>query len=211
MLARWQVVSNRGNDAEIAEFIGEMDRRDAERDERLSKPEALMQAALWYISQDIPVFPLQPRSKEPMLGSRGFKDATTDAKQVRAWWQRAPEANIGAPTGVLFDVIDIDGPSGFASLATLREEGMQFRASSLRADEGDDAGVIWIYATSFTPNRSGRHFFVEPGGGGCKPGFKEGIDYKGIGGYVVMPPSRWTDTDDRYDWIDTPRLHELRR
>lgn len=207
-MARWSVISDTGDDAAIRKFIDEMDQLDTERDERLQRPEALMQAALWYVGQGVPVFPLQPRSKEPFPGSRGFKDATTDTGQVRHWWGQAPDANIGAPTGVLFDVIDIDGQAGFASLAQLREGGMILRPTFLAGGDDDAEVEEWVYATSYTPNRGGRHFFISANGDGCKPGFRDGIDYKGAGGYVVMPPSRGA-SGGRYDWIDTPRLHEL--
>lgn len=210
LLSRWQIISSTGDDAEIEGFINEMDRMDAERERRLSAPEALAQAALWYVSQGVPVFRLQPRSKEPYPGSHGFKDATTDTEQVQKWWQQEPQANIGAPTGVIFDVIDIDGPPGFSSLADMRANGVQFRACSLQtAENKDDADTTWIYAVAYTPNRGGRHFFVKPTGRGSTAKLAEGIDYKGTGGYVVMPPSRWAN-GERYDWIHTPQLDQLR-
>ena len=50
---------------------------------------------------------IAPGKKVP-LTRHGFKDATTDEKQIRAWWKRWPNANIGAPTGIAFDVIDVE-------------------------------------------------------------------------------------------------------
>jgi Bifunctional DNA primase/polymerase, N-terminal len=69
-------------------------------------------AALRYASQGVPVFPLAPRSKFPLIsaanGGHGLHDATTDAAQIQAWWMAHPTANIGLRTGVVFDVIDLD-------------------------------------------------------------------------------------------------------
>lgn len=206
-MSEWRAISERGNDAEIRAFIDKMDRLDEQREQRLSAPEALAQAALWYAQQGIPVFPLQPASKEPMPGSRGFYDATTDTDQVRTWWTDRPDANIGSPTGVVFDVIDIDGPEGFGSLATMREEGVDIRPVTLETEATED--TVWVYATSYTPNRGGRHFFIETSARSSSPKIRPGIDYKGAGGYVVMPPSRWPG-GGRYDWVGTPHLDELK-
>lgn len=194
LLGRWDIISETGDDDEIRAFIEEMNQLDADRERRLAAPEALAQAALWYAQQNIPVFPLQPRSKEPFPHSHGFKDATTDPDQVRQWWQTNPSANIGAPTGVVFDVIDIDGPEGFASLATMRENEIQLPE---------------IYGVVFTP-RGGRHFLIKPSGRGIGSEWAPGIDYRGHGGYVAMAPSVGVN-GARYDWIHTPRLAELTR
>lgn len=48
--------------------------------------------------------------KRPLLGA-GYQDARADNEQVRQWWTRWPDANIGMllePSGLL--VIDLDGP-----------------------------------------------------------------------------------------------------
>ncbi|MDW8356158.1 MAG: bifunctional DNA primase/polymerase, partial [Bryobacterales bacterium] len=58
----------------------------------------LAEAALWYASRGIPVFPCCPREKKPLVEG-GFHTATTDEQRVRAWWDRWPDANIGIPTG----------------------------------------------------------------------------------------------------------------
>jgi len=47
----------------------------------------MLAAALDLIHRDIPVFPVNPDDKHP-LTPNGFKDATTDEAQVRAWWTR---------------------------------------------------------------------------------------------------------------------------
>src|SRR5215211_1938642 len=61
-------------------------------------------AALRYASQGVPVFPLTPRSKFPLISAandgHGLHDATTDAAQIQAWWMAYPTANIGLRTGV---------------------------------------------------------------------------------------------------------------
>ena len=55
-------------------------------------------AALEYAALGLRVFPCLPRDKRPAV-AHGFKEATTDADQIRAWWTRWPDANIGIATG----------------------------------------------------------------------------------------------------------------
>ena len=59
---------------------------------------SMYQAAVQYIKMGLAVFPLEERGKRPKTRN-GFKDATTDAAQVKAWWQQWPNANIGIATG----------------------------------------------------------------------------------------------------------------
>jgi hypothetical protein len=162
--------------------IGEQaDREDAAREARLTAPDALANAARWYASQGIPVFPLTPGEKKPFPGSRGFKDATTDLNQINRWWTAHPQANIGLPTGGLFDVIDIDGEQGAISYRELR---------------GTDI-IPRIYGKATTGRPCSRHLYIAATGDGNSTAVWPGIDYRGKGGYVVAPPSR---TARRYDW-----------
>jgi hypothetical protein len=100
----------------------------------------LLQAALGYAAWGVPVYPVHwphsdaagaglacscPRgrycdrpAKHPLV-RHGVQDATTQAAQLERWWQRWPHANIGLATGVVFDALDIDGPSGLAALRQL--------------------------------------------------------------------------------------------
>jgi putative DNA primase/helicase len=54
----------------------------------------------------------------------GFKVATTDVRQIEAWWRKWPDANIGIATGAVSGlvVVDIDGPTGLAFLKNLVDQ-----------------------------------------------------------------------------------------
>ena len=58
-----------------------------------------------------PVFPCQPRGKEPIgkpgMAPHGFKDATLNEQVIAGWWRREPDANLG---GVPELALDIDRP-----------------------------------------------------------------------------------------------------
>lgn len=148
---------------------------------------ALGPSALWYASIGWPVFPIQPNGKQPLIakrdGGKGLHDATTDPQQVREWWTKYPEANIGCATGIAFDVIDVDGPTGIQSLTEL----------------GDDV-LPNVHGKVLTPR--GFHLYTLPTQDGNRAGIRPGIDYRSIGGYVVMPPSQ-IDLS-RYQWAVKP-------
>ena len=95
----------------------------------------MLDEALQYAARGWRVFPLHDTSsgkcscgkacaspgKHPRT-RHGVKDATTDAKQILAWWKRWPRANIGLATGSGLVVIDIDGPAGVTQLAELTSQ-----------------------------------------------------------------------------------------
>lgn len=139
--------------------------------EAARRPPHLLPSALWYAAQGLRVFPLQPRAKVPLRGSRGCKDATTDEDRIRAWWRQTPEANVAVATGTLVDVIDVDGADGVLSWA--RTEGLP--------------PVLGVVST---PRPGGTHLYIaaRPGRGN-RAKMMPGVDVRGEGGYVVAPPS----------------------
>lgn len=162
----------RDDTATVRRLETELDQADRDRLARLTNPTALAGAALWYAEQGIAVFPCQQGDKRPATAN-GFKDATTDPQKIAAWWTANPQYNIGVPTGHQFDVFDVDGPSGMVSL------GEYF-------DTGQFPDAIGL---AFTPR--GRHYYVTP-----NPEARNTthllpqVDYRGLGGYVIAPPSR---------------------
>lgn len=161
-----------GDDETVAAITTKLDQDDTERLARLAAPGALLAGALWYAKGGIAVFPLKPGGKQPAT-THGFKDATTDPDQIRAWWTATPAANIGIPTGHRFDVVDIDLPHGYLSLGELRGQDLipEIRGRVITAS-------------------GGAHLYIDPTGDGNSAGLRPGVDYRGAGGYVVAPPSR---------------------
>lgn len=161
--------------------------------DRQRRKATLAEAAHWYASMNLKVFPLRPGTKLPYTGSHGCKDATTNPDQITAWWGVAPTSNIGIATGHQVDVIDIDGPQG------------------VQAWLGDLWGQLPpILAHARTIRRGGHHLYVEAiPGARNRAGMLPGVDYRAEGGYVVAPPSI---VDGRaYRWIQLPSLNIRRR
>lgn len=156
-------------------------------------------AASEYTTWGWPVFPLGEKSKMPAipkrLGGTGFKQATTDTARIEKWWNKHPTHNVGLATGHLFDVIDIDtkdsdgkpDPSGVKSFMELM-------------DSGDIPEVHGVAVTA----SGGMHLYVMPTGRGNYAGVRPGIDYRGIGGYVVAPPSTLEGAGRSYTWLTNP-------
>lgn len=171
--------------ARLEAQLDALDERERTRD--------LGRAALYYAHRwGWPVFPLVPGDKRP-LTRHGFKDATTDPQQIKAWWAETPEANIGLPTGIRFDVLDVDWLTKDG-----RPTGAQQAWPTLR-----DSGVLPdIHGVAMTA-RGGQHIYLQPQGGGNEARkFGYGLDYRGIGGYVVAPPSRTATS--RWAWTVNP-------
>lgn len=149
---------------------------------RASARQPLPAAAEELARVGVPVFPCMPGGKRP-LTEHGFHDATTDANRVAAWWGRSPGANIGVPTGapsgmVVVDV-DVDGFRGFsrAHRADLLD-GWQLLVST-------PSGGMHAYYQS-TPGQVQRSWQAA----------RAGIDFRGDGGYIVVPPSRMSIAGD---------------
>lgn len=146
---------------------------------RVSDTWPLPAAAREFAAAGVPVFPCVPGGKRP-LTEHGFHDATTDPEQIRAWWRQYPEANLGVPTGAASGVVvvdvDVHGPvNGFTAF-----------------ERAHNAGLVdgWQLLVS-TPS-GGMHAYYPATAGLSQRSWqaaRAGIDFRGEGGYIVVPPS----------------------
>lgn len=132
----------------------------------------LGRAACVYGEMGLAVLPLSAGTKIPYT-THGVHDATTDRARIEQWWRLRPNSNIGMACGEASGGIfplDIDPRNG-----------------------GDDslADLCRTHMIPETPRSltggGGEHIFFR-GNARCTV-IAPGVDIKGNGGYVVLPPS----------------------
>ena len=154
----------------------------------------MIESALDYARRGIPLFPLHdPTSKGCSCGktncnsvgkhprtARGLKDATTDEQQIKEWWEKWPNANIGIPTGKASGVFALDVDPRHGGDESLRE--LERRYGFLPT------------TTTVSTGGGGRHLiYKQPRNITIKNATNldglPGLDLRGDGGYIVAPPS----------------------
>ena len=106
----------------------------------------------------------------------GFKQATTNTKQIAIWWKEHPTANIGVATGNGLVVIDIDDRNG----------------GYITKSEFEQAGHI-IKSKFFVKTGNGEHhYFKTKESIACKTNLFKGIDRKGFRRWLrgALPATR---------------------
>lgn len=154
-----------------------------------------LEAALKYASLGLKVFPCIPKTKKPMT-THGFHDATTEAKTIKSWWTKNPDANIGIATGAVSGILIIDVD---------RRNGGDYSWDELI----NTYGPVPETPYSFTGN--GRHFFFKHPGRfiQCSQSkFAAGIDIKADGGYIIAPPSIHPD-GPTYGWEASSEIGDI--
>ncbi|MDK8186709.1 MULTISPECIES: phage/plasmid primase, P4 family [Sphingomonas] len=195
---------------------------------------SLLEAALDYARRGWPVFPCDPRTKRPYLamdrdeegkpikGTGGVTKATTDEDQIRAWWRKWPRAMIGVAVGRAgLIVIDFDpGVYDVIDRKTKQITGQeewtleQLKDALAERMEGE---MLPDTLTSVTRSGGEHQWFKMPGGEpiGNTGSLPNHIDVRGLGGYVIAPPSHFEgnadDAPGDYRWLidgDAGRIAE---
>lgn len=144
----------------------------------------LMQEALRYAGLGSPIFPCDPATKRPLV-KHGFKSATTGLVTIRRWWKQWPAAMIGMPTGE---------PSGFVVLDI--DVKHPYETDEIDGEKSWN-DLLVVHGAVEPPTRivhtpsGGRHLYfcwqVRIGNSAGRLGC--GLDIRGQGGYVIVPPS----------------------
>lgn len=158
------------------------------------------QAAIDYaIQHNWRVFPVNPRTKAPTTPN-GFKDAVTDPNIIIGWWPE-PSTNLGIGvatgqrSGIFALDVDVKGSSnGKLSLERLEAE----------------YGPLPATVTSETPSGGLHYLFRYPPSLDIRnsvEGVAEGLDIRGEGGYIVVPPT--ATASGGYTWVESPEQRDV--
>jgi hypothetical protein len=141
-----------------------------------------IRAAVHLADLGIPVFSCKP-DKSPNT-PHGFKDATTDQESLVGMFAE-PDLRIGMPTGKAsgFTVVDIDPKNG--------------------GDKSVGKLNIPNTRTAQTPSGGLHFYFKEAGIRNSASLLAPGVDIRGEGGYVIVPPSqgyKWLNDAESVDY-----------
>lgn len=142
--------------------------------------------ALSYARRGIPTFPCD-EAKRPRTPN-GFKDASTEEAQLAAWFDVEAPPLIGMPTGRL---------SGIWALDADKKDGIDGQ-DTIDAWE-EEHGPLPDCPTSLTPGGGTHRLFKATTAVRCSAGkLGPGVDVRGDGGYIIIPPSRINGRG--YEW-----------
>jgi putative DNA primase/helicase len=173
------------------------------------RTDLLLECALYYAGRGWPVLPLHwitpehrcdcghpndERGHSPgkhPLTEHGKDDASTDADQIKKWWERWPEANIGIRSGRESGLVVLDVDPRHEGHETIKKYNVP-QTLTVRTGGG------------------GKHFYFSyPAGRSIGSGNEKlgpGLDIKANGGYVVAVPSN--HLQGMYHWDPVGPSHE---
>lgn len=141
---------------------------------------SMLEAALIYAALGWAVFPCI--GKQPAIAN-GFHASTTDTVQLREWWTKWPNANIGLPIPHGWWALDVDGPVGEATLLQL-----------IRTN-----GALPLTLAQLTGSGGQHRVFVGDARQAAR--FAPGLDTRVAGkGYIIAAPSIHPTTRRVYRW-----------
>lgn len=141
----------------------------------------MLEYALQYLRRGWSIFPVNAAAKIPLVKWGQYQDRLPTEEEVRQWWAKWPDADIGLATGPLSGVAVLD----------LEHEGL---------------AQIGMTANTMALTGKGKHgFFKFTEGLRNKSALSKikGYDIRAEGGYAVLPPSVHAN-GKRYTWAIGP-------
>lgn len=144
----------------------------------------ILEAALKYSEMGLSVIPLKPHDKTPIPGFlwKKYQQKRATQEEIRGWFAKWPDANIGIATGSLSGIftLDFDSPD----------------AKDIWESRFEEMPPGVFYKTG----RGLQYWFNFPSyGQGNKTAILPDIDIRGEGGYTVVPPSVHPN-GKKYSW-----------
>lgn len=127
-------------------------------------------------------------NKIPLVKWEKYQKAKPIKEEVLGWFQKYPHVNLGVVTGRISGIVVID--------IDPRHGGSNKNFKDIKTVISKTGGGGWHY------------YFKYEEGIDNKTGIKEGIDVRGEGGYVVVPPSSH-QSGNNYEWVAAPGEVEI--
>jgi P4 family phage/plasmid primase-like protien len=141
------------------------------REETKLEENPTMEAALKLLALGYVPIPMKENGKKPLILWKDFQHKRPSVKQIVTWWTRWPNANLGIVTGKLSGITVIDVDTGHAPWPP---------------KDCELPGGLVVR----TPRAGTHHYFKYISGVGSNQGvLAKGIDVRGDGGCIVVPPS----------------------
>lgn len=148
-----------------------------------------------YATQGWQSFPCKPMDKTPLV--KWADMATTEENMLVGWWDTNPSANIGIACGKRSGIVVLDvdpGHGGFDSLAELILKHGQLPATPVSKTGSGGEHIFFKHPGIEIRNSAGK--------------LGKGLDIRGDGGYVVVPPSMHPN-GNIYEWVVRPSQVQL--
>jgi hypothetical protein len=131
----------------------------------------LLEFALRYFELGFHPIPVAPGGKQALVSWRAFQTRAPSRREVGSWFTAKPAPNVGLVTGHASGIIAID--------------------CDTRAAEATLAQLVPLPLTPVNITANGSHWLFKHPGRVVKTttGVLPGIDVRGDGGYIVVPPS----------------------
>jgi len=145
-----------------------------------------LEAALSYHNQGYSIIPIVPGQKTPMIKWQQYQKQRATPEQIKEWWTKSPNANIGIVTGKISNlfVVDLDKHDPAYSEETV----LEYIPDS-------------VFCPTVNTPRGGQHLYFSYPDEEITIGtrFIPGCDFRGEGGYIVAPPST-NGNGKAYQW-----------
>lgn len=144
----------------------------------------IQEAATIYRGQGLPVIPINPRNKKPLIPWSEFQNRVPSSAEFEDWLQKWPDLMIGGVTGEKSGilVIDCDTEEAYQKIQEYLPENL-------------------LTPISKTPR--GHHLYFKYPEDSCLTvgaNVLPGVDFRGQGGFIICPPSR-NGSKIGYSWL----------
>ena len=134
-------------------------------------------AALRYLARGWSVVIVEPRAKRPIVRWRSFQKRAPSEAQIHRWLEQHPDANLAVVTGAVSGLVVLDVDPRHGGTASLEAWEREHGALPATVESRTGGGGRHLYFAH--PGRTVRN----------RVGLAPGLDLRGDGGVIVVPPS----------------------